>query len=110
MPKKRDTHQCDRDALFEKLLAQCIDRATNQLAPVVGRYNSNPRRQRRPYLLDLFLDPANDLQRVLTVPHYYNAPDGFSSTIEFRDAAAQIRSDMNGPDISQVNRGAVLNL
>src|ERR1700730_13335631 len=110
MPKKRDAHKCDRDALFKKLLPQCTDRAMNQLAPVVGRHNPDPRRQRRLYLFDLFLDPADDLQRVLTVPHDHNAPDGFSSTIEFCDAAAQIRSNMNGPDISQVNRDAVLNL
>ena len=62
--------------------------------------------QARLQLLDLLLDALGDGQRILAVPHQHDAAGHFVAVL-LEDAAAELRAELHGGDVLDVDRRAV---
>ena len=95
VPQKNDADERDDDALLDQLFAKRADRAFDQVAAVVSRYDPHAFGQRRLDLLDLLFDSVDDVERVLAVTHNDDAADRFAVSVELSHAAPDVASEVN---------------
>src|SRR6516162_6105320 len=108
MPQKQDTNECYNNTLLNKLFAQRIDCVVNQGAAVVGRNNSYTRRKRTAHFFKFLFNSVDNFKRVLAIPHHHYAPDRLPFAIQVDDAITEIRTEMNGGYVFDVDGRAVL--
>src|SRR5438132_6253546 len=108
VPEKNQTNQRDNNALFDQLLAQCGDRAFDQIAAVIRRDHMHASRQRRLYFLDFLFYGIDDVECVLAVTHHDDAANDFAAAVELSHPTPDVTAEMDVCDIFQINRRAVL--
>ena len=104
MEQKDGADQRDHDEFLHQLEAQVVDRTIDQQRAVVGRLDLDTRRQARLQCGQLVLDGLDGGARVLAGAHDHHAPGHFAFAIQFRDAAAHFRSDLDRRDVAQQHR------
>ena len=110
VPEEHDADQRDDDAFLDQLFAQRVDGVMDQFAAVVGRHDSHALGQRRLDFLQLLFDAVDDGERIFAVAHDDDAADDFALAVQLRDAAPDVRAEMHGADVLDVNWRAVLDL
>ena len=87
---------------------QVGDGSQDQLGAVVDGDHRHPFRQARPDLLEFFLDPFDDIQGVLALPHHHDAGNHLAGAVKVRDPAALVRPQGHRADILDTDRTAGL--
>src|SRR5205807_4876669 len=82
----------------------------DQFTAIIGRHDPDAIRQRRFDIVDLPFDAVDNLERVLSITHYYDSADDFALTIQLSHAASQRAAKMDLTDVLYVHRRAVFNL
>ena len=103
MKKEQHAHQRHYDELFDKLLPEIRHRALDEGGPVVGRHDLHAGRQARLEGGDLRLDRVDGFERVLAKSHDDHASRYFALAVEFGDASAHLRPDLNARDVGEAH-------
>ena len=94
--------------LGEEVALERVNRLVDQPGAVVGGYDLNAGRQRGRDLLELGLDPVDDVERVHAVAHHHDAADGFAFSLPVGRAAPHVGTEGDGAKIAHQDRRAVL--
>ena len=86
---------------------QRVDGAVDEARAVVRGHDADAGRQTGLQLLDLVFDAQGDGERVFTVPHHDDAPGDLVAVL-FVDAAAELRAELDGGDVLDVDGDAVV--
>ena len=108
MEQEQEAHQRDHRELLQQLVAQMQDRALDQARAVVGLDDLHARRQAAFQRGELGLHRLDGGQRVLARAHDDHAARHFAFAIEFRDAAAHLRPDLDARHVAQLHRNATV--
>ena len=106
--QEHQTHQRDHHEFFHQLELEVVHRAMDQRGAVVGFDNLHAFGQTLAQLFKLGFDPLDGGQRVLAVTHHHDAAGNLALTVQIGDHATHLRADLNGRDIAQQHRGALL--
>src|SRR6185369_8728786 len=98
--------QRDYDRLLQKVVFQGIDGPLNKVGAVVGDHDLHAGRQSFLQLLDLDLDPVDDILGVLAVAHDHDAADRLTLTVHVEHAAPDGAPHLHRTQVPEVNRRA----
>ncbi|MCY1416998.1 hypothetical protein D9M71_325160 [compost metagenome] len=106
MPEEQSTDQGDDEELFQQLVAEVFHGAVDQLAAVVSGDHLDALRQAFAQFVELGLHRGDGLAGVLAAAQDHHAADGLAVAIEFGDAAAHFRAELDVGDVAEGHRGA----
>src|SRR3990172_618339 len=106
MKEEDDDHQADDQALLDQLLLEGGDGPMDQVRSVVGSDDLDPLGERRRDLLDLVLDPLDDLQAVFTVPDHDDAAGHIALAVQFSGSTADVGPESDPADVPNEDRSA----
>ena len=86
---------------------QRFDRAVNERSAVVSHRVCHVRRQPLHRLVQALFHVLNDLSGIGAVAHDDDAADGLAVAIQFGDAAAHVRAELDVRHVAKQNRHAV---
>ena len=95
----------DDDHFLDELAPEGFDRPFDQLRTVVSRHDLDSGGQGRLDLLELVLDPVDDVQGVLSGAHDDNAANGIALAVEVGDATPDLGTQDDLGDIPDEDRG-----
>ncbi|MNJ35064.1 hypothetical protein D3C77_297930 [compost metagenome] len=101
MPEKDPAHQRNNNELFEQLVTEVFHCAVDQLAAVVGGDGFHARWQAVCQLFEFALDRCNRLASILAAAQNHHAADGLPFAVEFANATAHFRTQLDRSDIAQ---------
>jgi len=104
MPEEQDVGQRDEDHFLDEGALQRVDRAVDQVAPVVGRRHRHPRGQPRRKLRELFLHPADHLLCVLAVPHDDDSTDDLALPVLLQQPAPARPAHLHHAEVLHIDR------
>src|SRR5258705_11894549 len=78
----------------------------NQIGAIVCRYDLHPGRERGRDLADALLHGVDNAKCIFSVPHHDDPPRRLTLPVQLRDAAAQVGTDRDAPDVSPANAAA----
>src|SRR5205809_1733392 len=104
VPKENQTDQCDYNAFLDEFFAESRDRALDKLAAVIGGDKIDPFGQGAFDFLKFLFHSINDAKRVFTVAHDNDAANHLAFAVEFGDAPAKVRTQMDRADVFDQNR------
>src|SRR5207302_2912818 len=104
VPQENENDERDDDHLHKQLVLQRVDRGFDQLGAVIGLNDLHALWQRWLDFLEALLDARDDLHGVLAMAHHHHAGGHFSVTVQLRDSAAQLRSELDGGDVPEPDR------
>ena len=110
MQQEDDTDQGDDDALLEQRLLQRVDGRIDQIGAVVDRHDLDRLRQAACDVREALLDVLDDVEGVDAETLQHDATGDLALAVEFGDAPALVRSELDMGDIPQQHRGAVAGL
>ena len=108
VPEEDQDDDRDDDDLLDQLRLQRVDGALDEVRAVVGRHDLHALRQRRLDVLQLRLDPLDDVERVLAAAHHDDAADDLALAVEVGDAAADLGAERDPADVADRERRAAL--
>ena len=85
------------------MLERC-HRTLDETRTVVGDGELHPFRKACLELLDLLLDPIDDVEGVLAVPHDDDAADALALAVPFEKAATDFGAETDGRNVPNENR------
>ncbi len=106
MQKEHDADDCDDDAFLDQRPLERVDGAIDQVRAVIHRVDGDALRQARRDFGEPILDVLDDGERVLAEALQHDAGDDFALAIQFGDAAALVRRELDARHIAQQHRHA----
>src|ERR671919_769129 len=100
MEKKNHDDGADNETLFDQFFLQRGDGSEYEIGTVIGADDLYAGRKRRLDIFDLLLDAIDQIQSVLPMAHYHDAPGHFAFAIQLGDAAPHVRSQGHGSNVS----------
>ena len=95
MKQEDDTHQGHDDELFQQFVPQVFHRTLNQAGTIIDRHDFHTLRQPGLECLQLGFDAINGFLRILAKTHDHDAAHRFTFAIEFGNAPAHLRPDVD---------------
>ena len=99
-----EDHQAHHQHLLEQRVAQRLDRAVDQVRPVVDDPHVDAGRERGLHLHQLALHALDHLKRVFAVAHHHRA--AYRLAIEVRGAAPDVGAERHVADVGDPDRRA----
>ena len=93
--QKEEDDQADHHHLFEQGVGQRVDGRLDQLRAVVGHLDAHPLGQTRTDRLQALLDPLDDRERVLSLPHHDDATHRLPLAVPLGEPTAWLRAQGN---------------
>jgi hypothetical protein len=108
VPQEDQDDEADDQHLQQQLVLQVVDRALDQVRPVVGGDDPDALRQRGLDLREPRLDAVDHGACVLGVPHHDDAADGVAQAVEIADAAPDLGSERDLSHVAEQHGRAAL--
>ncbi len=106
VPEEEQDDERDDDHLQHQLVLQGVQGAQDEIGAVVGRDHLDARRQAHREVGELRLHPADDVQRVLAVPHDDDAADRVALAVEVGGATPRFRPELDRRHVAHPQRHA----
>src|SRR6266446_3677492 len=110
MQQKDHADQRNDYTLFEKRVFERVDRAVDQVRPVINRQDLHAVRQAAGDFGDLRLDVLDDRQGVGPVALQHDPGDDFAVAVELGQAAPLIRTELDPCHVANAHRRAAVGL
>ena len=96
----------DHHRLLHERAAERVDRARDEVGPVVGELDADALREGGGELREPGLDRADDVERVLAVAHHDDPADRLALAVPLEEAAPDVRAEPDLADVAHEDRGA----